>query len=274
MINVKISEEITLTNPDETTKKAVYADIRNSSTNAILKCLETGNSASELNHAIIAVTLHGSEDQYWFAHDVVEKFANHNDEWVRAIAILGIGHIKRAHGKVEIDRALPLLKIALQDQSEVVLEYAEDSVGAICNYHNQKKIFLYLKDVINPKSDLYTSLGYSTRTKTHKQKLATIKNREQEIEHCCKKMKHAIKESKGEVIDYDMVRRDYSITIKPCAYDVKFCPFCGKATKKTLTDELSDTLSKEYRISSPDFIEYSNIPDEFLTDEWWIKRGL
>jgi hypothetical protein len=56
---------------------------------------------------------------------------------------------------------------------------------------------------------------------------------------------------------------------------VDYCPWCGTKLPESLFDTRFDILEKEYGIDSPyDDKQKDKIPAEFLTDEWWKKRGL
>jgi hypothetical protein len=85
----------------------------------------------------------------------------------------------------------------------------------------------------------------------------------------------AVKEHK--TVDYDPVVRDYGIRFGKNMVDMlHFCPWCGSKLPKTLMREMFDTIEKEYGIPrlEADIDNYTNVPDEFKTDEWWRKRGL
>ena len=58
--------------------------------------------------------------------------------------------------------------------------------------------------------------------------------------------------------------------------EIIYCPWCSSRLPKSLYDELNETLEKEYNLhpSIWNTKEESLIPVEFLTDEWWKKRGL
>lgn len=272
--NSKLYENITIQNDDGTTEEVSYRDIHNNNTKEILRCIESDDFGNEVIPTMIAVCLRGSPDQYYLAHDIIERFIIHSDEGVRGIAVLCIGHIRRCYGKVELERMLPLLKVALQDKSDFVLEYANDSVLAISNYHNKKRIFGYLGEFVD--RDLFKIWSYNPRTKAHREKMARIAKREAEIEHCCKELTETIKKYKGKVIDYDMQIRDYTLTLikgKHCI-DLDFCPFCGHKFSKALNSEYYDYLEEADIEGTPDLHYYSNVPEEFCTDEWWRKRGL
>ena len=55
---------------------------------------------------------------------------------------------------------------------------------------------------------------------------------------------------------------------------ISHCPFCGKKFPEELTREWLDLVKKEFGeeyLSPPKMYE---LPEEWLTDEWWVKRGL
>ena len=54
-----------------------------------------------------------------------------------------------------------------------------------------------------------------------------------------------------------------------------YCPWCGKKLPEPLDEEWTRILTEEYGIKWPDLEQNKHkIPAEFLTDEWWKKRGL
>ncbi len=56
---------------------------------------------------------------------------------------------------------------------------------------------------------------------------------------------------------------------------ITYCPRCGKKYPKPLRNEWFDILEQEYGLDNPPSSEQRDkIPAEFLTDEWWKKRGL
>lgn len=57
---------------------------------------------------------------------------------------------------------------------------------------------------------------------------------------------------------------------------ITYCPWCATKLPESLFDELSEVLEKQYNLK-PDIWNTEKeqlIPAEFLTDEWWKKRGL
>ena len=61
---------------------------------------------------------------------------------------------------------------------------------------------------------------------------------------------------------------------------IEFCPFCGTrlADAGRIEDAWYMYLEDEYKITqelNEDWEHFFNrVPEEFKTDEWWIKRGL
>jgi hypothetical protein len=76
------------------------------------------------------------------------------------------------------------------------------------------------------------------------------------------------------MIGYDAAKRRYYLPLSwphKSTQGVFYCPWCGTKLPKELSDTWFETLEKEYGIDDPYKINY---PQEFNTDEWWIKRGL
>lgn len=55
---------------------------------------------------------------------------------------------------------------------------------------------------------------------------------------------------------------------------LSYCPWCGFKLPESLFDARLEILENEYGIDDPYGKQKKNIPAEFLTDEWWKKRGL
>lgn len=56
---------------------------------------------------------------------------------------------------------------------------------------------------------------------------------------------------------------------------VDYCPWCGTKLPEDLFDKRVEILEEEYGIDAPyDGKQKKNVPAEFLTDEWWVKRNL
>lgn len=102
--------------------------------------------------------------------------------------------------------------------------------------------------------------------------------------HCCLAIQGAVKDSLDSSISYDPRIRDYCSSAPQSflkrnevwiGYGFKYCPFCRKRLPKDLVEKRMDILEKEYGIDDPyDSEQKKLIPQEFMTDEWWKKRGL
>ena len=95
---------------------------------------------------------------------------------------------------------------------------------------------------------------------------------------CCNSMDSAIT---NEVISHSTFARDYNIVFAVSrgykagrCIEISHCPWCGIFLGKPLNSEYFDILEKEYGIEIPDLENFTNVPEEFRTDEWWKKRGL
>ena len=92
---------------------------------------------------------------------------------------------------------------------------------------------------------------------------------------CCDTMRDSIKKDK--IIEYDDVLREYDIrTSENTVRMLKFCPWCGNKLAEILNKEIFSVLENEYGIKKEeaDIYNFTNVPKEFQSDEWWRKRGL
>jgi hypothetical protein len=102
--------------------------------------------------------------------------------------------------------------------------------------------------------------------------------------HCCGPMSAAIRMCDIGV-DYDKSTRSYDIstpgrflhdsTVCPGVL-LYYCPWCSKELPEPLFDKMEEVLAKEYNLTDNPWSDENKhrIPAEFLTDEWWKKRGL
>lgn len=101
--------------------------------------------------------------------------------------------------------------------------------------------------------------------------------------YCCETLQTWIKDQKCPVY-YCAKRRDYGISTPEAlvkkyemydCYRLNFCPACGIKVPENLIDAWYDVLQQECGLDDPVFNPEQNkrIPTEFLTDEWWKKRG-
>ncbi len=91
--------------------------------------------------------------------------------------------------------------------------------------------------------------------------------------HCCLTMDvHLSKE--GTIVRYDEQYREYTIGFPNGGVLIEYCMFCGKKLPLSLRDKWLDILENEYGLEWPHSLDSKKVPKEFLTDEWWKKRGL
>ena len=91
-------------------------------------------------------------------------------------------------------------------------------------------------------------------------------------EFCCNEMYNAVVDN---IVDYEKMDRSYDLPCKNgTVKEIAFCPWCGSKLPKDLIDEYYEILEKEFNITVVDHTHFSNVPEEFKTDEWWKKRGL
>ncbi len=91
---------------------------------------------------------------------------------------------------------------------------------------------------------------------------------------CCQSLERHCEEYKyvdsTRFIEYDRRTRTFAIG----CYVIPYCPFCGTRFLKELGREwmnlVDEQFGEEY-FMAPKMYE---LPEEFLTDEWWKKRGL
>ncbi|RAZ88458.1 hypothetical protein DPM33_23295 [Mesorhizobium hawassense] len=83
----------------------VYEGVKELDRSRTYKSLLSGETGEQIR-AILTISWH---DDWRFAQDVCFKYARHTDYSVRNIAIVGIGHIARIHGAIEIGSVLALL---------------------------------------------------------------------------------------------------------------------------------------------------------------------
>jgi hypothetical protein len=95
--------------------------------------------------------------------------------------------------------------------------------------------------------------------------------------HCCNTMDRVLNENKAHV-GYAAQYREYYIDARNepiIIYQIYYCPWCNKQLPKDLRDEWFEVLETEYHLDDPWSHEQEKlVPQEFKTDEWWIKRGL
>lgn len=128
-----------------------------------------------------------------------------------------------------------------------------------------------------------------------------MKNVTNKMQFCCYQMEFQIEEQQNgtpESIGYDPVYREFWMYSVKMAKEtdneilgstIDYCPFCGIKLPKLLSDEYSIELEKvlgrkgyealfyykdEGAFKECPVLDRNKVPEEFKTDEWWIKRGL
>ena len=92
---------------------------------------------------------------------------------------------------------------------------------------------------------------------------------------CCGALNYQI-EDKYSPVEYSKQWREYSIrdVSSTSRLLMLFCPNCGSKLPSSLRDEWFDILEQEYGLEDPMDDDKKNVLKEFLSDEWWKKRGL
>lgn len=93
--------------------------------------------------------------------------------------------------------------------------------------------------------------------------------------HCCMTMHYGL-QSDANVLYYNPKYREYGIKIpKTNRYLLmNYCICCGRQLPPSLRIEWAKILEQEYGLTDPIERNKKNIPQEFLTDEWWQLRGI
>ena len=110
------------------------------------------------------------------------------------------------------------------------------------------------------------------------------------FQHCCDTMNARLDPEchtdQLPLVEYCPDIRGYSFIIRyddGKSYGVRlplfYCPWCGKKLPKKLSHKMEEILEREYNITAknwdaPGWDDEKDLPKEFLTDEWWKKRGL
>jgi len=93
--------------------------------------------------------------------------------------------------------------------------------------------------------------------------------------HCCMTMHYELL-SDYKILEYSSKWREYGVTIHNSSTIMlmDYCMCCGKKLPESLRNKWFDILEEEYKLESPISSDKKKVPAEFLTDEWWKKRGL
>jgi|SRR4030095_3102091 len=93
--------------------------------------------------------------------------------------------------------------------------------------------------------------------------------------YCCGALDYQVK-SLVCPVKYNEKWREYSIRdLKSTSLSLMiFCPNCGVRLPLSLRDEWFDILEQEYNLEDPEHEDKKQVPEEFLSNEWWKKRNL
>ena len=77
-------------------------------------------------------------------------------------------------------------------------------------------------------------------------------------------------------LSYNPAMREFHLDVRPPEKDVgqllSFCPFSGKALPSSLRDAFFDAL-EEIGLTGG-LADLHRVPQEFRSEDWWIKRNL
>ena len=95
-------------------------------------------------------------------------------------------------------------------------------------------------------------------------------------DHCCQHMVDLIEEERLGLFYVERIRR-YSVLLKGQLglFKLSYCFCCGAKLPDDLAVEFDFILKNDYHMQEPYKAVYSKqVPPEFMTDEWWKKRGV
>lgn len=189
---------------------------------------------------------------------------------------------------------------------------AANSIYQDVTTSQQKKLKAIFMPYTKPDTYLLNALSFDPESEDHKLKMSVIEKAKKEKRYCCQGMEEAIKKRYIEYEDmyrgyytnekeFIKVKRNFcnncgavlgqNDTQNFCcdeskkfslkeelsnmyAVNLNYCPCCNNPIPKELYSEFCDVLELEYGITCPDTQNYTNLPIEFVTSEWWKKRKL
>ena len=107
------------------------------------------------------------------------------------------------------------------------------------------------------------------------------------MNQCCIALGNAIQENDNPIF-YKSFLREYNLKLLPVFAEgklvsdnsdvvdtLKYCPWCGKEFLKSLRDEWADEVEEKFKVESIlDKEELKKVPEVYMTEEWWRKKGL
>ena len=127
--------------------------------------------------------------------------------------------------------------------------------------------------VVYTKAFCYKGDTYHPRTETEKG-YAEFSEHFRNIKFCCRTLELTCEEEKYSDSNQFIICRRNIRSFSICNLVISYCPFCGKKFPKELGLEWIHLVEKEFGeeyLSPPKMYE---LPEEWLTDEWWVKREL
>ena len=111
--------------------KRDYVSIRDFAPTEVVTLIER-DEPRELQYVSVGVGMY-SDDPAW-AQDVCMTLAHHRDPLVRGNALLGIAHIARRFGTINVAAIVPIIKAAQAESNEYVRFQANDAWDDIEHY--------------------------------------------------------------------------------------------------------------------------------------------
>ena len=75
----------------------------------------------------------------------------------------------------------------------------------------------------------------------------------------------------GTVFKNSETGEDAAVVVEPLIY----CPWCGVKLPKNLFVEWVKTVKRKFNVEATyDKEELKKVPEEYMTEEWWKKKGL
>lgn len=107
------------------------------------------------------------------------------------------------------------------------------------------------------------------------------------MKHCCLGMDSALT-SYGSPFRYVPYEREYHVEYNSTFENsetgeidlgvvagIRYCPWCGSKLPRDLSEEWEREVTSKFNVSDAlDKEELKKIPQEYMTEEWWRKRGL
>jgi hypothetical protein len=98
-------------------------------------------------------------------------------------------------------------------------------------------------------------------------------------QHCCELMDMFLADPRISLL-YSSMYREYYIPLRykkdiASLQMIFYCSWCAKKLPRSVRDEWFELLEKEHGLDDPWSLEQEKlVPEEFMTDQWWKKRGL